>query len=209
MNECLALWKWGPMVFISLFNSLWDTTFQNKALPGRWDIKWWKLVQNDAVMYCLIPLPKTHSVFFQHFLCLSSFTLLLPLPPSILRGRGTGEWGILFYLLSPPRLSLSSVLISQHLFVRLLFSLLLLLPLFPFLSWRLQFGFPCFAKSRPNFTLQEMREYTGQELLGEWVPAVPGGLICLLYRSPCCPQSAKLLMNGTARCHISSPLDAE
>lgn len=96
MNECLALWKWGPMVFISLFNSLWDTTFQNKALPGRWDIKWWKLVQNDAVMYCLIPLPKTHSVFFQHFLCLSSFTLLLPLPPSILRGRGTGEWGILF-----------------------------------------------------------------------------------------------------------------
>lgn len=96
MNVCLALWKWGPMVFISLFNSLWDTTFQNKTLPGRWDIKWWKLVQNDAVMYCLIPLPKTHSVFFQHFLCLSSFTLLLPLPPSTLRGRGTGEWGILF-----------------------------------------------------------------------------------------------------------------
>lgn len=208
MNECLALWKWGLMVFISLINSLWDTRFQNKALPGRWDIKWWKLVQNDAVIYCLIPLPKTNSVFFQHLLCLSSFTLLLPLPPSTHRGRGTGEWGFLFCLLSPPSLSLIGSYLSASLRPSAFLSLLLL-PRFPFLSWILQFGFPCFAKSGPNFTLQEMREYTRQELLGEWVTAVPGGLICLLYKSPCCPQSAKFLINGTASCHISSPLNAE
>lgn len=145
------------------------------------------------------------SSIFCAWVALLCFSPFLPLPSEEEELENEGFCLVFFLLL----VSLSLVLISQHLFVRLFFSLLLLLPLFPFLSWRLQFGFPCFAKSRPNFTLQEMREYTGQELLGEWVPAVPGGLICLLYRSPCCPQSAKLLMNGTARCHISSPLDAE
>lgn len=135
-------------------------------------------------------------------LCFSPF---LPLPTEEEELENEGFCFVFFLLL----ISLLSVLIFSASLHPSAFLSLLLLPLFPFLSWLLQFGFPCFATSGPNFTLQEMRQYTGQELLGEWVTGVPGGWICLLYRSPCCPQSAKLLIKGTARCHISSPLNAE
>lgn len=144
------------------------------------------------------------SIFYARvaLLCFSPF---LPLPTEEEELENEGFCFVFFLLL----VSLLSVLIFSASLRPSVFLSLLLLPLFPFLSWILQFGFPCFAMSRPNFTLQEMREYTGQELLREWVTGVPRGWICLLYKSPCCPQSAKLLINRTARCHISSPLNAE
>lgn len=42
----------------------------------------------------------------------------------------------------------------------------------------------------------------GQGVLWEWVTIFPSGFICLLYKSPCCPQKCQLLINGTANYHI-------
>lgn len=201
MNACLALWKWGLLVFISLLNCLWDTRFQYKALSGRWDIKWWKLVQNDAVTDCLIPLPKTNSVFFKHFLCSSSFTLLLPLPPSIHRGRGTGEWGFLFCLLSPPRLSL--------IFVHLLSSLSSSYHFFLFSPGYFSLAFLVLQRAGLILHFRKWENTPGKNFSGNESLVFPEVWFVFFTGLLAAHKVPKLLINGTARCHISSPLNAE
>lgn len=200
MKECVVFWRWGPMVFISLHIPLWDTRYQNTSLPGRRGLKWWKF-RMIKWLFCLIPLLKTNSILFHHLFCQSSLSLPLPPPPSPSEEEGleSEEFWCVFFLLQ--LVSLLTVLIPQHPFP----ICLSLPPPTTFFSFSLEyFSVALFVLRRVVLILHfwKWENNTGQELLGERVAAVPGGFIYLLYKSPCCPQSAKLLINGTARCHI-------
>lgn len=123
-----------------------------------------------------------HLLFIFYFLpfFLGNFSVSLPriLSLSICRGKGQKQWEEFFLLFLLPLVCLPPFLVLN--------SLSSLLSHFGMnVSFLVLQGTVLILHSR------KWENTTGQGVLWEWVTIVPSGFICLLYKSPCCPQKCQ------------------
>lgn len=161
-------------------------------------------------MSCFLPPLKTNSLLFLLPFFLSYFLYTSAShSDSICEEKGLREWGrILSFDFCLP-------LVSLPLFLPLSISSPSLSPSFPLSFSRyltlVYFNLGFLVLQETVLILHSWKwGYTAeQELLWEWITIVPRGFICLLYKSPCCPQKCQALDKWDGEVSHFSPLNAE
>lgn len=172
--------------------SLWDNRYQNKwQLLQDEALKWWNLVSGVTVNYDLFyPTPTDHQPFFFKFpfflgnlsLCICLLSCLYPCRK---RSGATGDTPIFLLLPLFPYLYPSS-----------------LFPSLPISLWYFNLVFLFCREQYWFYTPGNERIQLGEEFSGSESLLFPVVLFVFFTSLLAAHKSARLLINGTARCHI-------